>query len=156
MPVDKSQAQMLATLAIACRPHGAPRWDEAGVLAVLAKVRHLALADVTHAVIRAAEDREARTPGVIGVTTSPCWRDRDPARPVPIEKVSGAELCDLCGKSLLRHNAPDHVFVAQGEYLAHRSLPDPQRHTAAALKALAACETDESEGQPTEHEESHV
>lgn len=76
MAVSKEQAQMIANLAIAARPTGAPRWDAPGVVAVLAKVSQLPLADVVCAVMRAASDRTAETPGVIAATTSLHWREK--------------------------------------------------------------------------------
>ena len=52
MPVTKAQAASLAELAAACRPHGAPRWDAAGIVAAIGKVKHLSLADVALAVFQ--------------------------------------------------------------------------------------------------------
>jgi len=83
MPVTKDEAHMLATLAVACRPHGAPRWDAPGVVAAVGKVAHLSLADVALATIRAADDSTTKTPGVIGNTRSECWRERKPNREIP-------------------------------------------------------------------------
>lgn len=101
MPMTKDQGQMLATLAIACRPVGAPRWDHAGVMAALAKVAHLSLADVMSAVARAASDRTATTPAVIAATNSLHWREKvaESVRPHPPKRD---EQCKVCGYHLDR------------------------------------------------------
>jgi hypothetical protein len=93
MPVTKDQAQMLATLAVACRPHGAPHWDAAGVVAAIAKVHHVGLADVMMAVIRAAADRDAKTPGVIAATTSIHWSERVTERAPRFPARAGIDEC---------------------------------------------------------------
>lgn len=139
--VSPDQARMLTALALDCRPTGAPRWDAAGVMAAIKRVAHLALADVTHAVIRAAEDRDARTPAVITATNSLHWQDRNPDRPALIERATAVEHCHICGKTFLRHTATDHEFESLGQFLARRQPPDPDRHLAAELKQLASCET---------------
>jgi len=99
MPVTKDQAHMLAAIAVACRPVGAPRWDEPGVVAAIAKLAHLHLADVTHAAIRAAEDSTAKTPGVITATTSIHWRDRNPDRPKERPSYTPDNTCGTCGRT---------------------------------------------------------
>lgn len=101
MSVTKDQAHMLAALAAACRPHRAPRWDEPGIVAAIAKVSSLALPDVTLAVIRAASDPAAKTPGVIAATTSIHWREKAsvPTTPQPPRTT---EACRLCGRHLDR------------------------------------------------------
>lgn len=76
MPVTREQAQMLATLAVAARPTGAPRWDPAGVFAAIGKIKQLALADVAMAVMRAAADRTLETPGAIANLRSSAWSER--------------------------------------------------------------------------------
>ena len=65
MTVTRDQAQMLTALAIACRPHRAPTWDEAGIMAELAKMRDWSLAEVGLRIFVCAPDREAKTPGVL-------------------------------------------------------------------------------------------
>lgn len=97
MPVTKPEAQMLATLALAMRPHGAPRWEAPGVMAALAKVAHMPLADVVCAVARAASDRTLQTPGPIGNPQSPCWRERPAEKVAPRNPTSG-NACWTCGK----------------------------------------------------------
>lgn len=99
MPVTKDQAHMLANLAIACRPIGAPHWDAPGVVAAIGKVNNLLLADVAHAVIRAAEDATAKSPGVITATQSIHWRERSTHRTVP-HPPKRDEACLDCGARL--------------------------------------------------------
>ena len=106
MPVTKDQAHMLASLAVACRPRGAPHWDEAGVVAAIAKLNGLLLADVAHAVLRAAEDATAKTPGVITATSSIHWRERSPHHTTPLPPKAG-EFCLRCGRTLdVCHSLP--------------------------------------------------
>lgn len=115
MTVDKAQAQMLATLTVAARPHGARRWDHAGVMAALAKVRGLELADVMMAAGRAARDRDLDTPAAIGNPSAPCWIERPVQRYEP-EKTTPEERCGICANPRLRcENGPrfaddDHRF----------------------------------------------
>lgn len=112
MPVTKDQAQMLAALASACRPHGATTWDAPGILAAIGKVKHIALADVMRAVANAADDRAANTPGVIANLRSACWQDR-PVRPAPTEVLTPAERCGICSEHKDRCRAKwhdDHAF----------------------------------------------
>lgn len=98
MPVTQDQAQRLAALAVDARPHGARRWDAAGVMAAIAKVRHLALADVALAVIRAADDRDLETPGAIGNTQTSCWRERATNRHVDRPHLTPGNTCGICGQ----------------------------------------------------------
>lgn len=97
MSVNREQAQMLATLATACRPNGAPGWDAPGVMAEIGKVRERALADVILAVIRAADDRTANTPGVIGASGSAHWTERGDRSTVR-EPFDQSSFCGTCGK----------------------------------------------------------
>ncbi|WP_310962131.1 hypothetical protein [Nocardioides terrisoli] len=83
MPVTKDQARILTSLIVASRPHGAPRWDEPGIMAALAKVADRSLPEVVIASIRAACDASARNPGVIAAPGK-AW-DSDT---VPIEAKS--------------------------------------------------------------------
>ena len=91
MPVTKDQAHMLAALAIAARPYGAPTWDAPGVVAAIGKVSNLLLADVALAVIRAATDATAKTPAVIANTSSQHWREKTQQtapRPGPVPHLA--------------------------------------------------------------------
>lgn len=116
MPVTDDQARALAYLAKAIRPHHARQWDEAGIVAAIRKVRDRSLASVAIAVVQAAEDRGAHTPGVIP-KAGPHWRAPETA-PIP-DRVGfdAANTCDTCGLTrdgcLVRWggNTPDgHTF----------------------------------------------
>jgi hypothetical protein len=108
MPVSKDQATMLAAIAVACRPKGAPKWDAPGVVAAIGRVANLHLADVVHATIRAAEDASANTPGVIAATNSVHWRERVIGRPVAVEPFDPAATCGVCGQLAHRCRANPH------------------------------------------------
>jgi len=134
--IEKDQAQMLATLACAARPRGARRWDPAGVVAAIAKVRHLPLEEVTAATMRAAGDRTLDTPGAIGNTTTSCWRTQ------PGETTSSATssepydpngMCQICGKTRFhceRNPHADHAYETRDEMLHQRSTTQPSLKTA--------------------------
>ena len=115
MPVTPDQARLLAALAVACRPHGAPRWDEAGVMAAIKRVADRSLADVCLAVIRAADDRTATTPGVLTATGSLHWRERNHDRPTEHQPFEPGGTCDTCGQreDVCRARwADDHPYVS--------------------------------------------
>lgn len=113
MSVNDQQIRAIAFLAAQCRPSGAPRWDESGVVASIAKVRHLALGDVILATIRAAQQADAKTPGVIGVMSSPCWKERQgQTGAAPLEPFDHETFCDICGVPEERHVKADHAFVS--------------------------------------------
>lgn len=121
--MTKDQATMLATLAVACRPIGAKRWDAPGVIAALAKVNTLHLADVIHATIRAASDATLDTPAAIGNTASPSWRAYLDSRTLTTSgrQVRADERCNDCGKPETHPLHPgDHPF----EHV-HRTDGDP-------------------------------
>jgi hypothetical protein len=96
MPVTQDQARALAQLAVDCRPTEARRWDIQGVYAAIGKVRDRHLADVILAVIRAADDRNAETPGVINAPGSLHWRERGTDRPAT--KHDPETTCSTCHK----------------------------------------------------------
>jgi hypothetical protein len=148
MPVTKDQAHALAALVVACRPYGAPRWDEAGVLAAIGKVRHLALPDVILAAVRAADDRSTKTPGVLANTTSPCWRERGTDRPQPIEAYRADAFCHACAKPQDRHSAADHPFLSAARHKAQLQEVDVAA-TVTALRELVV-EAKESKPKPPE------
>ncbi len=112
MPVTDQQARALAFLAAAARPHGASRWDEAGIVANILKVRDRSLAGVAIAVRQAAEDRKAMSPGVIP-SEGPHWRDpgQAPAKTEP-NTFDPASCCDVCSVRMDAHRADDHAFVS--------------------------------------------
>lgn len=120
MPVTREQAQMLTALAVASRPTGAPRWDEAGVMAEIAKVKERHLADVILAVIRAADDRTAKTPGVISATGSTHWRERGGGERLAPQRepFDYAGCCAVCSLPEAKCRAvwQDHQYVSVAEY----------------------------------------
>lgn len=123
--ITKSQAEALTSLAVAIRPHGARQWDAAGVMAAILKVRHLHLADVAMAVIRAADDRALETPAPIGNPKARCWVDKKPDHPRPLEPYDVAQVCGVCEKreSVCRaipKSVSGHTFVRKVDVLAER------------------------------------
>lgn len=116
--VTKEQAQMLTALAIACRPYRAPTWDADGVMAAIAQVSNRPLSEVALAVIRAAADREAKTPGVIPSNGSHWQEQLKPARWEP----TAGPWCGICGRAKAGHPDSDHPF----ERPADRRLPAEQ------------------------------
>jgi hypothetical protein len=128
MSVTKDQAQMLAALASACRPTGATPWDPPGILAAIGKIKHLSLSDVVLAVIRAADDRDAKTPGVISAANSIHWQERG-VRPRQAEPYDRGGCCSTCSlphekcRSIWRD---DHPFVSAAAYAQHVNR-DPER-----------------------------
>ncbi len=141
MPVTKDQADMLAHLACAARPHGARRWDEPGVVAALLNVRHLDLAEVMGTVARAAADGELQTPGAIGNPAAPCWRNHDTAdAPVTRDKYDPATTCTSCGlerQTCEARRSPDddHVFAPVGAARGHRRPAEAARLITDDLRA---------------------
>ena len=116
MTVTREQAQMLTSLAIACRPYRAPTWDEAGVMAVIGKLQDWALSEVALRVIVAASDREAKTPGVIA---SPAMQIPAP-KPPPFKPSTWdpAAICTTCSRPeaqcrAVRHADDDHPFISR-------------------------------------------
>jgi hypothetical protein len=114
MTVTRDQAQMITTLAIAARPHRAPTWDPPGVMAQLAKVAGLDLAEVAIAALRLARDPNAQTPADIANPTAECWREQlKPPRWTP-EVLKPAIRCRVCGRSrtdCARNPHGDHDFA---------------------------------------------
>lgn len=95
MPLTDQDIRALVYLAGRCRPHGAPQWDDAGTFSAIAKVRQLHLADVALSVIRAADDANAKTPGVIANTSAPNWQERG-TRPRQLEPFDRGTFCAVC------------------------------------------------------------
>jgi len=126
MPLTDQDIRALVHLATACRPNGAPRWDEAGIYASIAKVRNLHLADVALAVIRAADDAGAKTPGVIANTSAPNWQERSAPRPRPLDPYDANRFCHVCGRS--DHPGPsDHDFETEVAYRRRLAAESPKR-----------------------------
>lgn len=71
MSISKDQARMLTALAIACRPVGAPTWDEEGTFRAIGKIAQWPIGMVCEHVIAHAQDAKAKTPGVIGSSYKP-------------------------------------------------------------------------------------
>jgi hypothetical protein len=129
--VTPDQARMLTTLAIACRPTGARRWDSAGVMAAIKAVSDRSLAGVVMAVIRAASDRDVETPGVIP-TPGSHWAESALMRVHTVEDPA-ATRCTICGRTQLRHGE-DHGFAMPGP----KPSPEEVAERVAALKAELA------------------
>lgn len=143
MTVTKPQAEMIASLAVAARPHGARRWDTAGVMAALGKVRGLELADVMMAAGRAARDRSLDTPAAIGNTAAPCWVERPVERFVP-EKTTAEDRCGVCGKG--RGACENGPRFADDE---HRFEPDIKVRNGTAVDELRDIKAKAVHGDPT-------
>lgn len=122
MPVTKDQAHMLAALAVACRPYGAPTWDAPGVVAAIGKVAHLSLADVTLAVTRAAADATAKTPAVISATSSQHWAEKVTPPSAPSNPRPG-EACGTCGHGESHRN--HHMGALDYHHHDPRNQADP-------------------------------
>jgi hypothetical protein len=131
MPVTKDQAQMLTSLAIACRPAGARRWDSAGVMAALAKVANRSLPEVIVATIRAASDRHVETPGVIP-TAGSHWTGSAVVR-THTPEAPHEPRCTVCGRTAGNH-AADHEFTEPRPILR----PDEVAARAAQIRATLA------------------
>lgn len=134
MPVTQQEARAIAFLAHNRRAtlHGATNWDEAGIIAALAKVAQLDLADVTMAAMRAAADRTLETPGAIGNPSSPCWRERVQAETgAPRRDFDRGTHCGTCSEPEDRCRArwaDDHEFEPIGRALAAAApIPDNVR-----------------------------
>jgi hypothetical protein len=92
MTVTDDQARAITYLAAACRPKGAPRWDERGIFQNVMKIADRNLAMVIEHVIRHASDPSARTTGVIAGSFTPA------AVTVPTSVVpKREEACGRCG-----------------------------------------------------------
>ena len=136
--ISKDQAQILATLACEARPRGAKRWDPAGVVAAIAKVRHLPLGEVTAATMKAAADRTFETPGAISNTTTSCWRpDPTPVNP-PTDAPDPSRTCTVCHRSRYecerRAATNGHTFLAEADHV--RSDPETVRARVAEIKKM--------------------
>jgi hypothetical protein len=119
MPVTDQQARAIAFLACAVRPHGASKWDEAGVLANVLKVRDRSLSSVVIATMQAAEDRNANSPGVLP-TAGPHWRNPESAPRPPLNTWEADLICTTCSRpeascKAIRHADDDHPFVSRAK-----------------------------------------
>lgn len=136
MSVTREQAQILTALAIACRPYGAPTWDHAGVMDMIGRVKDRALPEVALAVIRAAADREAKTPGVIP-TAGTHWQEQlKPPKFIPDSEDHHLR-CSVCGQRQFacetrpRYADDDHEYSP-----AHAKPATDVARTVAELRAI--------------------
>jgi hypothetical protein len=126
MPLTDKDIRALVHLAVRCRPSGASRWDEAGIFAAIAKVRHMHLSDVALAVIRAADDDKAKTPGVIANTQAPNWAERNTSRPQPLEPWDANEFCEHTQKPLERCDCGNCITPAEWAARLAAEPPKPR------------------------------
>lgn len=134
MSINKDQARMLTALAVACRPTGAPRWDEEGVFRNIGKINTWSLPMLIEHVIRHAADPKAKTPGVIGSSHTPA--ELGMPTPGPIRRGEEcrahvgerAESCTWCVRDV---RAWDELEADPVE-----PLPDPVTVARAAIRAV--------------------
>jgi hypothetical protein len=127
MPVTDQQARAIAFLACAVRPHGASKWDEAGVLANVLKVRDRSLSSVVIATMQAAEDRNAQSPGVLP-TAGPHWRNPETAPRIVLNTWDANAICTTCSRQeaqckTVRHADDDHPYVSRAANAKAASRP---------------------------------
>lgn len=152
MPVTDDQAKQLAVMACAARPHGAPRWDPAGVYAAIRKVQNLALTDVMRAVANAADDRELVTPGAIGNPSAPCWRTRSPDHTrvyVPDTWDDPTDRCAECSKprSVCESiKSSGHTFRSIRDH--DRELTERRLNVAATVRGVKTIAAERQPGDP--------
>jgi hypothetical protein len=128
MPMTDHQIRALAFLAKDCRPLGSRRWDENGIYANIAKVRDRALPEVVLAVIRAACDRDAASPGVIP-TAGSHWSDTriEIPRP-PVLRPTRDQRCSICSETQTRCRelwVGDHDFESDAMAAQRKAALDP-------------------------------
>ena len=133
--ITDQQIRAIAFLAAAARPNGARRWNEAGIVAALAKIRTRSLHEVTIATMRAANDRNAETPGVIP-TPGPHWQSGGGDEAPPIERFDPASTCGICGKPEWRCEQirGDHEFESAHRIAARKLDPESAASIAAELR----------------------
>ena len=151
MTITDQQIRAITFLAASARPSEARRWNEAGIIAAIEKVRARSLYEVTVAVMRAANDRNADTPGVIP-TAGPHWRaEADDDVPV-IERFDPATTCGICGKPEWRCGQirGDHEFEAAHRVAARKLDPESAASIAAELRDRIA-KDDNAQPYPIKH-----
>lgn len=127
MTINEQQQRAVVYLAASCRPSGARRWNEAGIAAAVAKVAHRSLPDVILAVVRAAADRNAETPGVIP-SAGPHWEEgsyQPVHEPVIVPSHLRCRVCDHPEAECRRLWTDDHDY-------------DPRRNLKRAPDAIHA------------------
>lgn len=127
MPVTEQQARAIAFLASSVRPHGAPRWDEAGIYANVLKVRDRSLGSVVIATIQAAEDRNAQSPGVLP-SAGPHWRNPETAPRTGPNTWEPDKVCTTCSRpeaacKAIRHADDDHPFISRAHNAQDTTRP---------------------------------
>ena len=100
------------------RPHGAPRWQEAGIRAALVKVQGLDAANALMAAIRLSQDRDAATPAQIGLPASQCWAEKPGEWRAPTEPYDVGKVCGICDQPERRCKATEHIS-------GHTYIPKP-------------------------------
>jgi hypothetical protein len=131
MPVNDRDLQALHYLAKRIRSEtmGAGEWHDAGISAVLGRMKGHNLALTIERVTRHAADPEARTPAAIERPFTP-----DPPGPQPARPPKPADACTHCGRERTgrccdrpseRPAAADRATPTTGWQQARRSLTDP-------------------------------
>lgn len=140
MSVTKEDAQMLATLATRCRPTGARQWKPDDVMAELANLTDRNLGAVICATIRAAMDRGAERPSVIGSAGSH-WSDTAVVAPFVPHIIPAEERCSICSMSevacRITHTVEDHEFRSAAIAAKEAAAADPEA-LAGVIAALRA------------------
>lgn len=94
--LSATEIATLCGILVKLRPHGAPRWQEAGVRAAFAKVANLDAANVLMAAIRLSQDRTAETPAQIGIPAAQCWVEKPGEWTAPSEPYDHGTACGVC------------------------------------------------------------
>lgn len=133
--ITKEQAHSIAVLVQSVRT----AWDTRAIVAALADVANLDLADVTHAAIRCAEDQAMRTPIAIGFLDADHWRPT--VRTTETPQQIAARVQQARGYSLNTHNCDlcdDDGWLPTGVRCPHDGLTADQRAERSAQRAAAA------------------
>jgi hypothetical protein len=137
MTISDQQLRAITYLALACRPTGAARWDEAGTYANLVKVRDRSLGLVIIAAVQAAEDRKVVSPGVIP-KPGPHWRTPDAgthADVIPFDRTRVCAICNRpesqCREVAARIEEEPHAFESVAASRARQAAPAPASPSAA-------------------------
>jgi hypothetical protein len=140
MPVNQQQMRAIAFLAAAARPNGAKAWDEDGIVANIAKVADRSLGAVVIAVMQAAKDRNAQTPGVIA-SAGPHWRNPETAPTAAKVAYDANGFCSTCGQTAATCRvrfSDDHPFVSVAEGRSKKRPAAAIRQIVESVKAEVA------------------